>query len=204
MFNSLTGTITGKFSKQLFIDTNGIEWDVTVPETSLEGFPSVGSVGKVYTWMNHYENGMDLYGFASMQERSMFLDLLKVDGIGPKGAIKIMSSVSVQDLITVLEGGDVSVLEKIQGIGKKTAAKMMLTLKGKLTIPVDIEQKGQNSGCWNVVVQSLCDMGYDKKIASDAVQSLGNAMKMDAAFEKLSQQEKEDALFKKALIELAN
>lgn len=204
MFNSLTGTITGKFSKQLFIDTNGIEWDVTVPETSLEGFPSVGSVGKVYTWMNHYENGMDLYGFASMQERSMFLDLLKVDGIGPRGAIKIMSSVSVQDLITVLEGGDVSVLEKIQGIGKKTAAKMMLTLKGKLTIPGDIVQKGQNSNCWNVVVQSLCDMGYDKKIASDAVQSLGNAMKMDAAFEKLSQQEKEDVLFKKALIELAN
>ena len=76
--------------------------------------------------------------------------------------------------------------------------------EGKLTIPGDIVQKGQNSNCWNVVVQSLCDMGYDKKIASDAVQSLGNAMKMDDAFEKLSQQEKEDALFKKALIELAN
>ena len=60
---------------------------------------------------------------------------MKVDGIGAKGAIKIMSSVSYQDLVTALDGEDVSVLEKIQGIGKKTAAKMMLTLKGKLTIP---------------------------------------------------------------------
>ena len=65
MFNSLSGTITGKFPRQLFIDTHGIEWDVCVPDKCLEEFPPAGNQGKVYTYMNHYENGMDLYGFAT-------------------------------------------------------------------------------------------------------------------------------------------
>ena len=114
MFNSLSGTITGKFPRQLFIDTHGIEWDVCVPDKCLEEFPPAGNQGKVYTYMNHYENGMDLYGFATLEERNLFLDLLKVDGIGPKAAVKIMSSVSVKELIQVLESGEVAVLEKLQ------------------------------------------------------------------------------------------
>ena len=67
---------------------------------------------------------MNLFGFASSQERSVFLDLLKVDGVGPKGALKIMSSVSSSQLMETLESGNVGTLEKIPGVGKKTAGKM--------------------------------------------------------------------------------
>ncbi len=134
MFNSLTGIITGKFPKQVFIDTNGVEWDLCVPDSNLDMLPPVGNEARIFTWLQHTDQLMSLYGFASVDERSLFLDLLKVDGVGPKGAVKIMSSVSSSRLTDILEKGDLEMLEKIPGVGKKTAGKMILTLKGKLKL----------------------------------------------------------------------
>ena len=123
MFNSLTGTITGKFPQKVFIDTHGIEWDVTVPDTALDALPPVGSEGKVYVWMQHTDSLMNLYGFASVSDRDLFFDLLKVEGIGPKAAIKIMGNISAASLAQILDSGDVNALQKVPGVGKKTAAK---------------------------------------------------------------------------------
>lgn len=203
MFNSLSGIVTGKFQKQLLLDTHGIEWNIIVPDSCLDDFPAVEKSAKVFTWMNHYENGMDLYGFATENQRKLFLDLLKVDGIGPKGAVKIMSSITAENLITSLENADVSVLEKVSGIGKKTAAKMVLALKGKLTVYSEdnlIERKSQ----WDIIIQSLCDMGYERKNASDAVNKAAASLCADGSFNSLSKQDREDMIFKKSLIELAN
>ena len=113
MFNSISGVVTGKFPKQIHIDTRGIEWAITVPDVCLDEFPAVGLEARVYTWLNHTENGMDLYGFARKEERDLFFDLLKVDGIGAKGAIKIMSGVSASQLVSALDAGNLDVLEKI-------------------------------------------------------------------------------------------
>lgn len=204
MFNSLSGIITGKFSKKIYLQTQGIEWSIIVPESCLDEFPCVGKECKVYTWLNHTENSMDLFGFAKEEERMLFFDLLKVDGIGAKGAIKIMSSVSYCDLVSALDGEDVSVLEKIQGVGKKTAAKMMLTLKGKLTIPEDtISASSYKSGIYSVVVKSLVDMGYEKQQADEVVAMLVRKYSQDSEFGKKNQIEKEDFLFKVSLMELA-
>ena len=128
MFNSISGIITGKFPKQLFIESNGIEWDICIPDSNLNMLPSVGNECKIYTYLQHTDMVMTLYGFVSSDERSIFFDLLKVEGIGPKAAIKIMSSVSSGRLMEVLEKGDLEMLEKILGVGNKTAAKMMLAL----------------------------------------------------------------------------
>ena len=87
MFNSLNGIITGKFSKKIYLQTQGIEWSIIVPESCLDEFPCVGKECKVYTWLNHTENSMDLFGFAKEEERMLFFDLLKVDGIGPESAL---------------------------------------------------------------------------------------------------------------------
>ena len=102
MFNSLTGIITGKFPKQLLLDTQGIEWDLCMPDSNLEMVGLVGSEAKVYTWLQHTDQLMTMYAFANAEERSVFLDLLKVDGLVPKGALKIMSSVSSSRLLEVL------------------------------------------------------------------------------------------------------
>ena len=205
MFNSITGIITGKFPKQLFIENNGIEWDICVPDSNLDMLGVVGSEAKVYTYLQHTDMIMCLYGFASADERSLFLDLLKVDGVGPKGALKIMSSVSSGRLMEVLENGDMEMLEKIPGVGKKTAGKMMLTLKGKLKI-------SENSGAvvrvaaaapYADVVKSLASMGYDKRTVEQKVAQLVEELSKEAGFTEKSQKEREDLLFRRAIVSLA-
>lgn len=203
MFNSLKGIITGKFPKQLLIETAGIEWDICVPDTCLNEFPPVGSEGRVYTYLNHYENGMDLYGFYSAEERNLFFDLLKVDGVGPKAAVKIMSSVSLKDLVSILESGEVGLLEKIPGVGKKTAAKMLLTLKGKLTIPETETIRVQKTSEYDLVVSSLTEMGYDRNDCQRAVEKIAGALKENPEFAAKTKTEKEDAVFRAALMEMA-
>ncbi|MEE1213283.1 MAG: Holliday junction branch migration protein RuvA [Treponema sp.] len=202
MFNSLSGTITQKLPKQLLLETNGIEWDITVPDTCLNNFPPVGNQGKVYTYLNHYENGMDLYGFSSQEERSLFFDLLKVDGVGPKAAVKIMSSVSLKDLVSILDREDLSGLEKIPGIGKKTAAKMLLSLKGKLTIP-DSAAPLIRKKEYEVVTASLIEMGYERQQIEKAISDVLPSLQQESSFNSAPQSEKENTVFRKVLMEIA-
>ena len=202
MFNSITGTITAKFPKQLFLDNNGVEWDLCVPDTNLEILPSVGLQAKVYTWLQHTETSMCIYGFSSAEERSIFLDLLKVDGVGPKAAVKIMSSVSSHELMEVLESGEVGRLEKIPGVGKKTAGKMMLTLKGKLTVQEENSTiRVPKSSPYSDVIDSLVSMGYDKKLVEQKIAVFSAELKDE--LETKSQKDREDILFRRAVVELA-
>ena len=202
MFNSITGIITGKFPKQIFLDNNGIEWDICVPDSNLDKLPSVGNEAKVYTWLQHTDMAMCLYGFSSFEERALFLDLLKVDGVGPKGAVKIMSSASSSELMNILENGDVGLLEKIPGVGKKTAGKMMLALKGKLTLSQESETvRIPKASIFADVIASLVSMGYDRKTVEQKIAEL--SVQMEAQLNNKSQKEKEDMLFRKAIVELA-
>lgn len=205
MFNSLTGIITGKFPKQLFLDTNGVEWDLCMPDSNLDMIGLVGSEARVYTWLQHTDQLMTLYGFASADERTVFLDLLKVDGVGPKGALKIMSSVSSARLMDVLEKGDLEMLEKIPGVGKKTAGKMMLTLKGKLSLRESGSQiiSVVAASPYADVISSLASMGYDKKLVEQKVAQLVELLSQDQAFSAKNQKEREDILFRRAIVELA-
>lgn len=204
MFNSISGIITGKFPKQLFIESNGIEWDICIPDSNLNMLPSVGNECKIYTYLQHTDMVMTLYGFVSSDERSIFFDLLKVEGIGPKAAIKIMSSVSSGRLMEVLEKGDLEMLEKIPGVGKKTAAKMMLALKGKLSISnKDTSSENISTKVYSDLINSLSSMGYDKKIVEQKIASLLEEFSSDGVFESKSQKEREDILFRRAIVEMA-
>ncbi len=213
MFNSLTGTISGKLPQKLFLDTHGIEWDITVPDTSLDALPKVGSQARVFTYMQHTDAAMTLFGFASEKDRALFFDLLKVDGVGPKSAVKIMSSISLETLVSALDSGDLPSLEKIPGLGKKTAQKMLLQLKGKLTLDDDlpgnprgkIEQKSEFAD----IISALANMGYDKRDAAEVInrlsQELSSAPEVSGQkhFTKMLPSEKEDLLFRRAIVELA-
>lgn len=205
MFNSLSGIITGKFPQKLYLDTHGIEWDVTCPDSALENLPDVGCEGRVYVWMQHTDNLMNLYGFASDRDRSLFFDLLKVDGIGPKGAVKIMNNISTDQMVAILENGDLGLLEKVPGVGKKTAAKMLLQLKGKLTLESNTSTgTKKNSSPYADVISALVDMGYDKSKAADAVEKIVGQFSADETFANAGQSQKEDLIFRSAIVELAN
>lgn len=205
MFNSITGIITGKFPKQIFIENNGIEWDICMPDSNLEMIGTVGSEAKVFTWLQHTDMIMCLYGFASADERSLFLDLLKVDGVGPKGALKIMSSVSSGRLMEVLENGDMEMLEKIPGVGKKTAGKMMLTLKGKLKLSENAGKviRVESASPYGDVILSLASMGYEKRIVEQKIAQLVETLAQDKKFGEMSQKDKEDLIFRKAIVALS-
>lgn len=206
MFNSLSGIITGKFPQKLFIDTHGIEWDVTVPDSALEKLPDVGSEGRIYVWMQHTDNLMNLYGFASDRDRSLFFDLLKVDGIGPKGAVKIMNNMTTDQLVAILENEDLALLEKVPGVGKKTAAKILLQLKGKLSLESESSNVAVKKAAspYADVVSALVEMGYDKNKAADAIARIAGQLSADDGFSKASQSTREDLLFRRAIVELAN
>ena len=151
---------------------------------------------RILTWLYHREDQMKLFGFLNERRRSTFLELLKVEGIGPKGAVKIMSGISQDDLEQALENADISRLEAVPGLGKKTAQKMVLSLKGKLI------SSGSNnlvSSPYNDLVEALVGMGYDKRQAIDALALAQEAVKDND----LPAGEKEKLVFKEAIVYLS-
>ncbi|MDR1232483.1 MAG: Holliday junction branch migration protein RuvA [Spirochaetaceae bacterium] len=173
MFNSLTGVITCKRGSGIRLQTGGIEWEISVPSTDLDALPGENEEGRVWTWMLHREDQMKLFGFASESRRETFLELLKVEGIGAKGAIKIMGGITQDDMESALESGDLARLEAVPGLGKKTAQKMLLAMKGKLVRPSD------NSAALSPyadIAKALADMGYDRKNIDTALAKANDAL----------------------------
>jgi len=203
MFNSLTGVITGKFPQKIYIDTHGIEWDITVPDSCLDKLPPVGQIGKIYVWMQHTDSLMNLFGFASIEDRELFFNLLKVDGIGPKGAIKILGNVTTENLSQILEDGDVDTLQKIPGVGKKTAGKMLLQLKGKLSLQQNEVVITKSNSPYTDVINALVDMGYEKKNAETTVEKIASELAKDDTFIQKTPADKEDTIFRFAIKDLA-
>ena len=205
MFNSLTGIITAKFPQNLYLQVGGIEWDILIPDSSLQNLPSVGQEAKIYTWMYHREDAMKLFGFASNSERSVFFDLTKVDGVGPKAAVKILSSITASELVETLNNEDMARLEKISGIGKKTAQKMMLALKGTLSLD-DSSANGlakiKPSSAWEDVIVALANMGYEKRTCEEVIHKLVDELKADEDFCSKNRTQQEELLFRRAIIDL--
>ncbi len=207
MYNSLTGIITYKGSQTVFLQVGGVEWDLMVPDSALDILAPLGEEAKIYTWLYHKEDSMRMFGFSSTIERSVFLDLMKVDGVGPKAAIKILSSITANELVETLNTDDMARLETISGIGKKTAQKMMLTLKGKLHLDdgktsTGSSTKSSASSPWEDVVMALVNMGYEKKQCELAITKLLNELKTDEDFKSKNRQGQEELLFRRAIIDL--
>ncbi len=207
MYNSLTGIITAKLPQAVYLQVGGVEWDLMVPDTALDALANVGEEVKIYTWLYHKEDSMRMFGFSSTIERSVFIDLMKVDGVGPKAAIKILSSITANELVETLNTDDMARLETISGIGKKTAQKMMLTLKGKLHLEDgstshSSSSKSSAQSPWEDVVTALVNMGYEKKQCEQAISKLLDEFKNDEDFNSKNRQGQEEILFRRAIVEL--
>ena len=193
MLNSIRGIITEKLDGSVFIACGGLEWDISVPATDINRLPSIGEEGKIYTWLYHKEDQMKLYGFASDRSRATFLELLKVEGIGPKAAIKILSGITQEELEKALDSDDLARLEAVPGLGKKTAQKMILALKGKLKISA-----AATASPYGELAQALVEMGYDKHAAIEALSQAEKEIEPG-----VTGNEKENLLFKKAIVILS-
>lgn len=175
MFNSFLGTVTEKYSDSIALDTGSIEWSLIMPAKSIEKL-IVNEKTRVYVYLQHQENGMQLFGFTSKKERMLFLDLLKVNGIGPKQAVKILSNIELLDLIGILDAGDAEKLKRVPGIGKVTAQKILLTLKGKLTTEKDFAEPAA-AGEYADLVSALTEMGFERRRAETCIANLASEKK---------------------------
>jgi Holliday junction DNA helicase RuvA len=194
MFNSLKGTFVGKTAGKIFLDIGGIEWELDVSYTTASLLPPPGSTIRLFTFLHHREDAMRLYGFHNEEERALFLDLIKVDGIGPKQALRILSGTNVDSFIAILEAGDVDALRRIPGLGVKTAQKIILALKGRLSLRDDAEPtEGEE------IIAALADMGFDRKRAVVSVKSLLAELKEEG----LAEDNLVKEVFRRAIIRLS-
>ena len=193
MFNSIRGLVCAKSNEAVFLLSGDIEWEIIMPLNDISGL-SLKNEYRILTWLYHREDQMKLFGFADERRRSTFLELLKVEGIGPKGAVKIMGGISQDDLEKALENGDLTRLEAVPGLGKKTAQKMLLSLKGKLVREQDLSGTSKYSD----LVEALAQMGYDRRAASEALAKAEDSVRKD-----LTDTEREKQLFKEAIVYLS-
>lgn len=200
MFNSLSGTLTYKGIDNIYLlNSCGIEWDITVSAKTLQALPQVGDECQVYTYYLHTENMVKLYGFFSKDERTFFLELNKVNGVGPKQAMKMLSSISAKQMAEALDKDDVALLSGIPGVGKKTAQKLMLAMRGKLVMDDELMTAPAGNPKFADIVNALSDMGFEYKKALKAVEEVAH----DSDIMNMKDDEREKEIFKRAIVLLS-
>ena len=129
MFSFLTGIVEEKENNIAVINCNGVGFELNVSDTTIYELPNVGEMTTIYTYMAVREDAITLFGFASKEEKSAFLKLTSVSGIGGKMAIAILSAMPVSDLIEEIVTENIRLLSSIKGLGKKTAERLVVDLK---------------------------------------------------------------------------
>lgn len=163
MIGSLRGKLLVKRSPDVVIEANGVGYQVSVPMGTLTELPEEGREAFLHIHTHVREDALQLYGFSTEEEKRMFLGLLNVSGIGPKVALSVVSALSTEDFLRALETEDIAALSRVPGVGKKTAQRMVLELRGKLT-PVGVRDKA-----FEDTLSALLNLGYRR---SDAAQSV--------------------------------
>lgn len=133
MYAYLKGVVADKGANELVLDVGGVGYLLSCSMTTLQETPPIGETMKAYTYFSVREDAMELFGFATPEEKSMFLRLLSVSGVGPKLALSILGAMPLRDLTLAIVTGDAAALSRAPGVGKKTAQRIALELKEKVT-----------------------------------------------------------------------
>jgi Holliday junction DNA helicase RuvA len=172
MIGQLRGRLADKRPNQVLVDVGGVGYLVQVP---LSTFAALGELHTEVTLLIHThvrEDALALYGFLSSREKHFFEMLLSASGVGPTLALKILSGMSVEELVPAIRGSDLARLTRIPGVGRKTAERIVVELKDKLEgVAVEVEKQVASSAAGNQadVVSALVNLGYDARAAEDAV-----------------------------------
>lgn len=172
MIGRLTGTLAQKSPPQVLIDVNGVGYEVDVPMSSFYNLPGLGERVTLLTHFIVREDAQLLFGFLTAEERATFRQLIKISGIGPRMALGLLSGLSVAELTQAVAQQQAARLVKVPGIGKKTAERLLLELKGKLA--PDLGQAGAAvaSDAQVDISQALIALGYSEKDAAAALKLL--------------------------------
>lgn len=191
MYSYIKGTLVEASAEGIVVDNQGIGYGILVPGQVLEYLPSIGEEVKIYTYHYVREDMIALYGFLTREDVNIFKMLIGVSGIGPKGALAILSVMSTDDLRFAILGEDAKAIARAPGIGAKTAQRLIIELKDKISLEDTFEQKLANqgkkaeknpaTGVKNEAILALTSLGYSQ---SEALQVLsGIEIKEDSAVE---------------------
>ncbi len=179
MIGRLRGTLAEKQPPHLLLEVGGVGYELEVPMTTLYRLPTVGEPVTLYTHLVVREDAQLLYGFSAKRERELFRELVRLNGVGPKLALALMSGLEVDELVACVQAQDTSVLVRVPGVGKKTAERLLVELKDRFkvweTMPaiaplvVDRPSEVPAASAGNDAVSALVALGFRPQEASRAV-----------------------------------
>ena len=189
MYSYIKGELAEVNTDHIVIDVGGIGYMIYIPAQSLNYLPGIGEILKVHTYLYMREDAMILYGFLTKDDLEMFKLLITVSGIGPKGGLAILSTLSSDDLRFAVLSGDSKAISKAPGIGSKTAQRVIIDLKDKLSLEDAFEKKlehenekinvSSNSQVKNDAVMALNALGYSSTESLKAVSKVEITEDMD-------------------------
>ena len=163
MIAFLEGTIAGRTPASAFLNVGGVGFEVGMSQASLSKLPEAGQRALVYTHLQVRDDGMSLFGFLSLEEKALFEKLITVSGVGPKVALAALSSYTPDQLADLIAAQDVAAVQRIPGVGKKTASRIILELKGSLDQGIEslFAQDGQAANqALDGASEALLSMGF--------------------------------------------
>lgn len=196
MIGFLRGRLHAKGPRAVVVDVAGVGYEVEVPASTMAALPAVGEEVELFTHLSWREEGVNLYGFATPEDREVFRLLIEVSGVGPRLAMTILSSLTARQLLEILASGDEARLKSIHGIGKKTAARLCVDLKeraGRLFsqgweedgAPGRAGEAPVPSGLAAEAVSALVNLGYGEREARGAVEAAAESLGPQAGIEAL-------------------
>ena len=172
MIGRLSGLLAEKNPPQILIDCQGVGYEVDVPMSTFYNLPAPGERVTLLTHFVVREDAQILYGFGTPAERDAFRQLVKISGVGPRTALAVLSGMSVTELAQTVTAQEPGRLTKVPGIGKKTAERLLLELKGKLGADMGGAQAHATSEAQADILQALLALGYNDKEAAAALKAL--------------------------------
>lgn len=193
MYAYIKGTIEEIYEDHCVVEAYGIGYNIYISPMTASKLPAIGDVVKIYTYTNVREDAFLLYGFLTRSELELYKLCISVSGIGPKGGLSLLSAMNPEDLRFAIASQDIKTISSAPGIGKKTAERLILELKGKIDYDDSMftREMGAEAGvatsvglAGNAVMKEAIDalvaLGYDATSASKAVHAVENAQDMDA------------------------
>jgi Holliday junction DNA helicase RuvA len=172
MIGRLRGTLLAKQPPLVLVEAGGVGYEVDVPMSTLYALPALGAEVTLLTHLVVREDAHLLYGFATDRERVTFRELLRISGVGPKVALAVLSGLSTDDLARAVAMQDTALLTRVPGIGKKTAERLLLELKGRLADALPGTGGAVAAGAGGDVMAALVALGYNEREAAAAVKTL--------------------------------
>ena len=180
MYAFIEGEVCEKLSGSLVLLASGIGWQLNCSNSTLQAAPPVGGKMRCFTFLSVREDAMELFGFATREEKEMFLQLTSVSGIGPKTALGVLGAMPLRDLNLAILLGDVNALSRAPGIGKKTAQRIALELKDKISqasvsasIPAEsVSAPALSPDAVSEAIEALIALGYSSTEARNAISQI--------------------------------